>query len=32
VLQASGYMGIILLDHLIISENGFYSYADEGKI
>lgn len=30
--QAGELMQITLLDHLIVSSNGFYSFADEGKL
>lgn len=30
--EAGKIMGIPLLDHLIIAENGFYSFADEGML
>ena len=32
VKSAGSYLDIHLTDHLIISENGYYSYADEGKL
>lgn len=32
IKDAGIIMGIPLLDHLIISENGYYSFGDEGKI
>jgi DNA repair protein RadC len=32
VAQAAKLMDIVLLDHLIIGQTGYYSYADEGKI
>ncbi len=30
--QASAIMGIEILDHLIISESGYYSFLEEGKL
>ncbi|MBK7231147.1 MAG: DNA repair protein RadC [Saprospiraceae bacterium] len=32
VKHAGSYLDIRLTDHLIISEKGYYSYADEGKL
>ena len=32
VRDAGKLLGITLLDHLIVSESGYYSFADEGKI
>ncbi|MFN4122899.1 MAG: RadC family protein [Flavobacteriales bacterium] len=32
VKQAAGWMDINVLDHIIISESGYYSFADEGKL
>ncbi|RYG50791.1 MAG: hypothetical protein EOO01_09885 [Chitinophagaceae bacterium] len=31
LVEASRFLGIRLLDHLIISEKGFYSFLDEGE-
>ena len=30
--SAAGHLDIKLLDHIIVSEEGYYSFADEGKI
>ncbi len=30
IKEASGYLDIKVLDHIIVSENGYYSFADEG--
>ena len=30
--QAGGYLNIPLLDHLIYTDSGYYSYKDEGKL
>jgi DNA repair protein RadC len=30
--QAARYLDIILLDHIIVSEQGYYSFADEGLL
>jgi DNA repair protein RadC len=32
IRQASAFLDIKLLDHIIVSENGYYSFADEGMI
>ncbi|MEK7253606.1 MAG: JAB domain-containing protein, partial [Bacteroidota bacterium] len=32
IKQAGEIIGIALLDHLIISERGYFSFADEGMI
>lgn len=32
IKEAAGYFDISLLDHLIITDNGYYSYADNGKL
>jgi DNA repair protein RadC len=32
VSQTSDVLGILLIDHVIICENGYYSYADENKL
>ena len=32
VAQASGCMDIRLVDHVILTDGAFYSYADEGRI
>lgn len=32
VKEASAWMDITVLDHLIMTRNGYYSYADEGLI
>ncbi|MDR1724315.1 MAG: DNA repair protein RadC [Tannerella sp.] len=32
VAKASGLMNITLLDHIIIADNRYYSYSDEGRI
>jgi DNA repair protein RadC len=32
IFEASKIMEIQLLDHLIITSEGYYSYADQGKI
>lgn len=32
VYQAGKVLGIELLDHIIVSSQGFYSFADEGKL
>ena len=31
LVEASRFLGIRLLDHLVISEKGFYSFLDEGE-
>lgn len=31
LMEASWFLNIHLLDHLIISEKGFYSFLDEGE-
>jgi DNA repair protein RadC len=30
IKKAAGYLDIKMLDHVIVSENGYYSFADEG--
>ena len=30
--QASSFLDIRLIDHLVFTDNGYYSYADEGRI
>jgi DNA repair protein RadC len=30
IKQASAYFDIQVLDHIIVSEDGYYSFADEG--
>ncbi|MDZ7738806.1 MAG: DNA repair protein RadC [Bacteroidales bacterium] len=32
IKEAAGYFDISLLDHLIITDNGYYSYADNGML
>lgn len=32
LVQAGNVMNVNVLDHLIVSENGYYSFADEGEI
>ena len=32
IKQAARYFDITLLDHIIVSENGYYSFADEGVL
>lgn len=32
IRQAGSYMNIPLLDHVIFTDRGFYSYADEGRL
>ncbi|MBX2938441.1 MAG: DNA repair protein RadC [Ferruginibacter sp.] len=32
IKQAAAFMEINVLDHIIVSENGYYSYADEGRL
>jgi DNA repair protein RadC len=32
IADAASLVDIKLLDHLIVSEDGYYSYLDEGKI
>lgn len=32
LIQAGKYLDIQLLDHIIVNEGGYYSFADEGKI
>lgn len=32
IKQAASYLDIKLLDHIIVSEDGYYSFADEGMI
>jgi len=32
IKTASQYLDINLLDHIIVSEEGYYSYADEERI
>ncbi len=32
IKSAAAFLEIRLLDHIIVSENGYYSFADEGKI
>jgi DNA repair protein RadC len=32
IMQAAKVMDIELIDHLIITKNGYYSYADEGDL
>ncbi|MFN9109473.1 MAG: JAB domain-containing protein [Bacteroidota bacterium] len=31
-MDAAGLLDVNFLDHLIISDKGFYSFADEGKM
>jgi len=30
--EAAGYFDIKVLDHIIVSEEGYYSFADEGLL
>ena len=32
IKEAAGYLDIKILDHIIVSEEGFYSFADEGML
>ncbi|MBS1655615.1 MAG: DNA repair protein RadC [Bacteroidetes bacterium] len=32
IKEAAGYLDIRVLDHIIVSDNGFYSFADEGLL
>ena len=32
IREAAGYLDIAVLDHIIVSEEGYYSFADEGLI
>lgn len=32
IKEASGYFDIKVLDHIIVSEEGYYSFADEGML
>jgi DNA repair protein RadC len=32
LLEGASYLGIHLLDHLIVSEKGYYSFADDGQL
>jgi DNA repair protein RadC len=32
ILEVGKFLGIPLLDHIIITQEGFYSYADEGSL
>jgi DNA repair protein RadC len=32
IRQAANYLDILLMDHIIVSENGYFSFADEGLI
>lgn len=32
IREAAGYLDIQVLDHIIVSEEGYYSFADEGKL
>lgn len=32
IKQAAAYLDISVLDHIIVSEEGYYSFADEGRI
>ncbi|HET6993600.1 MAG TPA: JAB domain-containing protein [Chitinophagaceae bacterium] len=32
IKKASAYFDIKVMDHIIVSENGYYSFADEGLI
>jgi DNA repair protein RadC len=32
LLEGSSYLGIRLLDHLIVSDKGYYSFADDGQL
>jgi len=32
IKQAAGYFDIQVIDHIIVSEEGYYSFADEGVI
>ena len=32
IKQAASYLDIRVLDHIIVSEDGYYSFADEGLI
>lgn len=32
IKQAASYLDIVVLDHIIVSEEGYYSFADEGEL
>ncbi len=32
IKEAAGYFDISLLDHIIVTDNGYYSYADNGAL
>tara|TARA_B100001146_G_scaffold225178_2_gene247308 strand:+ start:27294 stop:27731 length:438 start_codon:yes stop_codon:yes gene_type:complete len=32
IIEASRFLDITLLDHIILSNNGYYSFSDEGEI
>lgn len=32
IKEAAGYLDIRVLDHIIVSDEGYYSFSDEGKM
>ena len=32
LVKGSNYLDIKILDHIIVSKNGYYSFADEGQL
>ena len=32
IKEAAAYIDIKVIDHIIVSEEGYYSFADEGKL
>ena len=32
IKQAAGFLDIKVLDHIIVSDEGYYSFADEGNL